>query len=77
METIKLWQIYGHKASPLHGSNQMESEGLLESNLVKNSGLLEEDLKDLEEIDRVRDVRGEYVSWEQAKGEMRTNAVDV
>ena len=34
-----------------------------------------EDLQDLEEIDRVREANEEYVSWEQAKKELRSNEV--
>ncbi len=37
-------------------------------------GLLE-DLGDLQEIDRVRESGEEYVPWEQAKEELRTNGL--
>ena len=36
-----------------------------------------EDLMDLEDIDRVRESKEEYVSWEEAKSELRANGVDV
>jgi PHD/YefM family antitoxin component YafN of YafNO toxin-antitoxin module len=36
-----------------------------------------EDLEDAEEIRHLRKVREEVISWEQAKGELRAEGVDV
>ncbi len=34
-----------------------------------------EDIEDLQEIDRVRESGDEYVPWEQAEAELRTNGI--
>jgi hypothetical protein len=36
-----------------------------------------EDLKDAEEIRRLREAEEDVISWEQAKGELRAEGVDV
>jgi hypothetical protein len=36
-----------------------------------------EDLEDAEEIRRLREAEEEVISWEQAKGELRAEGVDV
>jgi hypothetical protein len=36
-----------------------------------------EDLEDAEEIRHLREAEEEVISWEQAKGELRTEGVDV
>jgi len=36
-----------------------------------------EDLEDAEEIRRLREAKDEVISWEQAKGELRAEGVDV
>ena len=36
-----------------------------------------EDLEDMEALDHVREANGEYVSWEQAKAELRADGIRV
>ena len=36
-----------------------------------------EDLEDMEALDRSRETNGEYISWEQAKAELRTEGINV
>ena len=44
MEDIKLWQLEGHRATPLASNNRLESEHLFEETLVENPSLLLEGL---------------------------------
>ena len=44
MEDIKLWELDGTQAKSLDLNSRLESEGLLEDTLVKNPGLLMDDL---------------------------------
>ena len=36
-----------------------------------------EDLEDMEALDRSRETNEEYISWEQAKAELRTEGINV
>ena len=44
MEDIQIWSISGNEATELNQASQMESENLLEDDLVRNPSLLMEDL---------------------------------
>lgn len=45
MEETKIWAVEGTSATPLNTTNQMESEGLLESVLTANPDMLEEGMQ--------------------------------
>ncbi len=36
-----------------------------------------EDLKDMEDLDRIREPGGEYVPWEHAKSELQADGINV